>query len=170
MKEKILHFLHSLIIYDYILFGVVFVLFFLLLILTILLRSKPALSLFVLLLSLIILFGGPIVGYIKLHEILYKKSCVITDVKALEFTPALVVNATITNESKRIFSTCKITAKLSKVFHYPYIDTLLTFNPFQTTSVVENNISIGETRALRIVVEPFTYTKDYNLTLGADCR
>lgn len=170
MKEKILTFIHGLVSYDYILFGGIFVLFLLLLMITLLLRTKPVLSMLTLLLSLAVLFTGPIIGYIKLHNFLYKNSCNVTDIKQLHFTPALVISATVTNESKKNFSTCKISANVYKVSHNAILDKIFPFNPFKKMSIVENNIEKNETRTIKIIIEPFNYNKDYNVSLGADCR
>lgn len=170
MKERIIEFIHDLTNYDYILFAALFVIFLLLLISTLLLRKKRFLGSFMLLLSLAVLFIGPVVGYIQLHEYLYKNSSKITNIKALEFTPALVVIANMTNESQRDFSTCKINVNIFKVAHNQLLDAIFPFNPFQTMQVIETNILKGETRDLKIIVEPFTYKQDYNVSLDTDCR
>ena len=170
MKQKIITFINGLVSYDYILFGGIFILFLLLLIITLLLRKRPMLSVITLLLSLSVLFAGPFVGYIKLHDYLYKHSCAVTDIKELQFSPALVVTGTITNESKKDFSTCKITANVYKVSHNAILDKIFPFNPFKKMSIIEDNITKDETRTVKIIVEPFHYQKDYNVSLGADCR
>ena len=170
MKAKILEFIHELTNYDYILFAALFVIFLLLLICTLLLRKKRFLGSFMLILSLGVLFGGPVVGYIQLHEYLYKNSSKITQIKALEFTPALVVIGSVTNESQRDFSTCKINVNIFKVAHNEILDAIFPLNPFETMQVIENDITQGETRDLKIIVEPFNYKQDYNLSLGVHCR
>jgi len=37
-------------------------------------------------------------------------------------------------------------------------------------SIVEDNIAKGDTRAFKLIVEPFSYKKDYNITLKASCK
>lgn len=168
--NKILTFLNGLTNYDYALFGGIFLLFLLLLVITLLLRKRPLLSITVLLISIVTLLIGPIVGYIELHKYIYKNSCKVTDVKELQFTPAVIVTGTITNESKRDFSTCKISAKLYKVSHNKVLDKLYTLKPFKKMSIIEDNILRNETRHVKIIVEPFGYKHDYNVSIGADCR
>jgi hypothetical protein len=170
MREKILEFIHGLGNYDYILFAALFVIFLLLLIVALLLRRRPFFASVFLLLSLGTLFVAPFVGYIQLHNYLYKNSIKITGVKALEFTPALIVNATLTNESQRDFSTCKIQVNIFKVAHNQILDAIFPLNPFQKVWIAENEIKKGEIRDLKIIVEPFNYKHDYNLSLGVDCR
>ena len=170
MKEKILEFIHGLTNYDYILFATLFFVFLLLLFLTLLLRKRAFFASVFLLLSLATLFVGPFVGYIQLHDYLYKNSSNITEIKALEFSPALVVIGNITNESQRDFSTCKINVNIFKVAHNQILDAVFPYNPFQTMQVTETDIAEGETRDLKIIVEPFSYKQDYNVSLGVDCR
>ena len=170
MKEKILEFIHGLSNYDYILFAGLFFVFLLLLILTLLLRKRAFFASVFLILSLITLFVGPFVGYIQLHDYLYKNSSKITEIKALEFSPALVVLGNITNESQRDFSTCKINVNIFKVAHNQILDAIFPYSPFQTMQVTETDIAKGETRDLKIIVEPFSYKQDYNVSLGVDCR
>ncbi len=170
MKNKILTFIHGLNNYDYALFGGVFIVFLLLLLITLLLRKRAFLSIFFLLLSVITLLAGPIIGYIQLHKFLYKNSCIITDTKELHFTPAVVVTGTITNQSKRDFQNCKVTAHMYKVSHNAILDTLFKLKPFKNMSIIEENLERNETRPIKIIVEPFTYKKDYNVSLEGDCR
>jgi len=170
MRAKILEFIHGLTNYDYILFAALFAIFLLLLIVTLLLRKRVLFASLFLILSLATLFVAPFVGYIQLHKYLYKNSVKITETKALEFTPTLIVKGTLTNESSRDFSTCKVQANVFKVAHNKILDTLFPLNPFQKVWIEEANIKKGETRDLKIIVEPFTYKQEYNVSLGVDCR
>ncbi len=171
MKETLTAFINQLNIYDYTLFGAVIVLFILLLILAIVIRQKTALSLTLIVLALIVLFSGPTLGYIKLREFLYKTQTRLTEVKALEFSHALVLKGDVLNLSKRHLSTCKITAKVFKVSGNPYLDMLYPLNPFKKMSILKDvNLSSGERYEFKMIVEPFTYAKEYNLSIGAQCR
>jgi len=170
MKEKITAFIDSLIIYDYILFGSVFILFILLIVLGIVLRSKTGLAIFLILLSFAILFLGPTLGYVTMHNFLFKKSVTMTNQKKLTFTKAVVVNGVLKNESRFNFESCYITASAYKVTGNPVKDFILPFRPFKNMSIIEYDIRIGETREFKIIVDPFTYSKDYNISLGASCR
>ena len=90
--------------------------------------------------------------------------------KRLSFTPAVVVNGTLINESKFDFSSCKITAsayKSSKNIIKKYIYPL---KPLKKMSIIEENILKGQTREFKIIVEPFTYSKDYNISIKASCK
>lgn len=170
MKAKITSFIDGLIVYDYILFGSVLLLFILFIVLAIVLRKKLGLAIFFVLFAFSFLFLAPTVGYMQMHQYLFKNSLELTSQKKLNFTQAVVVKGTLTNESKFHFDDCRITASAYKVSGNMIKDMILPLNPFQKMSIVENNITIGDTRAFKIIVEPFYYTKDYNISLGASCR
>jgi len=170
ITEKITAFLDELIKYDYILFGTVFTLFILFIILAIVLRKKVAISIFLIIFSFVILTLGPTLGYIKMHEYLYKNSCELVSQKRLSFTPAIVVNGTITNESKLDFKSCKITANVYKSSKNIIKKYIYPLKPFKKMSIVQGNILKGETQEFKIIVEPFTYKKDYNISIKASCK
>ncbi|HEX5329299.1 DUF2393 family protein [Sulfuricurvum sp.] len=171
MKAKIIDFIHHLIIYDYFLFGGIFVLFLLLLVLAIALRHKMAIAVTFVFLAFGVLTVGPIVGYIQLHRYLFKNTIILHEVKALEFTEALLIKGDINNTSKRSFKECTIHAGVYKVSHYKYLDRLYPYLPFKKGSVIVTKpIDPGETAHFKLFVEPFRYAKDYNITIKGECR
>ncbi len=170
LKTKITAFINELILYDYILFGSVFVLFILFIILGIVLRKKIGLAIFLILLAFIILALGPTLGYVKMHDFLFKNTTTLTYQKNLEFTQAIVLKGTLSNESKFNFTSCKITAKVHKASKNKYKNYLYKFKTIQKSSILEEDIAKGTKRNFKLFIEPFTYSKDYNLSLGAKCK
>jgi len=170
MKEQIRAFIEGLIIYDYILFGAVLVLFVLFIILAILLRHRLAMAIFFVLLAFSIFMLGPTVGYIALHQFLFKNHIELISQKRLHFTKAVVVKGKITNESKLDFKVCEITANAYRVTANKYKNYIYKFKPFQKMSIFQKDIKRGESRYFKIIVEPFTYKKDYNISLKASCK
>ncbi len=170
IKNKIIAFMENLILYDYILFGAVFVLFVLFLVLAIILREKIGLSIFLIFISFCILILGPTLGYIKMHQYLFKNTTKLISQKKLSFTPAIVVKGTITNESKFDFSSCKITASVFKSSRNIIKKHIYPLKPLKNMSIIKETILKGETQEFKIIVEPFRYTKDYNISLKASCK
>ncbi len=170
MKAKITAFLNSLITYDYVLFGSAFVLFILFIILGLVLRKKVALAVFFILLAFSILILTPSLAYSQMHKYLFKNTTTLTKQKKLEFTEAIVLKGILVNESKRHFKSCKITANVHKVSKNKYKNYLLQFKTIKKMSIIEEDIAKGESRNFKIIVEPFTYSRDYNITLGANCK
>lgn len=171
MKAHIQNFIHHLLLYDYLLFGGVFILFVLVLILAIVLRHKMGLAVFFVILAFGILTVGPIGGYIALHQYLFKHKIIIKEIKALQFTEALLIKGDINNTSKRPFNECTLHAGVYKVTHNKYIDPVYRYIPFKKSSLkLEKKIIPGESIPFKLFVEPFRYSKDYNVTLKAECQ
>jgi hypothetical protein len=170
MKINLQNFIDGLIMYDYILFSGVLLLFVLFIILAILLRKKTFLAIFLVLFAFATFLLGPTVGYLAMHKFLFKNHTELLSYKKLHFTPAVVVEAKITNQSKFDFKSCKITASAYKVTSNKYKNYIYKFKPFKKMSIFEEGIKKGQTREFKIIVEPFTYEKDFNISLGADCK
>ena len=170
MRIDAKEFISNLIAYDYILFSSVFVLFILFIILGIVLRKKPLLAVLCILIAFTTFIVGPTYGYIKMHEILFKNSTSVTSQKELTFTNAIVLKGTLTNESERDFQSCEITASAYKVSSNALKNYLYKLKPFKNMSIVEEDIEMSQTIAFKIIIEPFTYERDYNISIGADCK
>jgi hypothetical protein len=171
MKAKIIDFINHLLIYDYLLFGGIFILFILLLVLAIALKNKMGLAIFMVLLAFTVLTVGSVVGYIKLHQYLFKNQIALYEVKALEFTEALLIKGKITNTSKRPFQECTLYTGVHKVTHNRYLDRLYPNFPFKKSALkLTESIAPGESAPFKLFVEPFRYTKDYNITIKGECR
>ena len=170
MKHKLLAFSDSLIKDDYIFFGAIVFIFFLLILTALLLRKKVGLSIFLVIFSFVFLIVSPFVGYPTLHNYLYKNELTLVSQNKLQFTKAVVVLGTLKNTSKRNFQACKITAIVNKHTSNKYKNYIYTFKPIMKMSIIEEDIVIDNEIDFKIIVEPFTYSKDYNITLEADCR
>lgn len=170
MKINAKEFISNLIVYDYILFSSVFLLFLLFIILGIVLRKKTFLSILFVLIAFSTFIVGPTYGYIKMHQILFKNTTKMTSQKKLSFTNAIVVKGTLSNDSKKYFYSCKITASVYKVSKNVLKNTLYKLKPFKNMSIIEEDIEISQTIPFKIIIEPFTYERDYNISIGADCK
>jgi len=171
LKHKIIAFIDGLIPYDYILFGSVFFLFIVLIILAILLRRKMGLAVSLVLLAFAIFFLGPTLGYIEMHKYLYKNSLTLDSYKKLHFSQAVVVKGSLKNESKFDFKECKITAFVYKKSKNKYKNYIFKLKPLQKMSILlQEDIPKGASQKFKIIVEPFTYKRDFSLSLKADCK
>lgn len=162
-------FINNLIAYDYVLFGSLFVLFIIFVSVGIILRRKTLLAIFIIVFAFITLFAGSIFGYIEMHQYFFKNETTIISQKKLSFTKAVVVYAKLKNTSDRDFKSCKITATAYKVSNNEIKNYLLKFKPIIKMSILENDILKGQEREVKFIIEPFTYTNDYNVSIGADC-
>ncbi|WP_229860084.1 DUF2393 family protein [Candidatus Sulfurimonas baltica] len=163
-------FIDELIIYDYILFSVIFALFILLFILGLILRKKATKAIVLISLAFFILLVGSTLGYSKMHEYLFSNVTSFISQKKLTFSQAVVVYATVKNNSNFDFVNCKISASAYKVSGNSIKDYIFTFKPLMKMSILEYDILKGEERELKIILEPFTYSNDYNISVEATCR
>lgn len=171
MKIDIHDFISHLLVYDYILFGGVIILFLIFIILAIAFHQKQIFAIIMVLFAFITLTVGPIAGYMNLHRYLFKHKTTITDVKALEFTEALLIKGDINNTSKRSFKECTLHAGVYKVTHNRYLDPIYRYIPFKKTNMrIPMEIKSGENGSFKLFIEPFRYKNDYNITLNTECR
>lgn len=170
MSGKINAFIHDLVLYDYILFGGVFFLFLLFVILGIVARRRTYVAIPLILIAFTTLILGPTLGYVEMHNYLYKNKITIINQKKLTFTKAIVLNGSVKNESNRDFKRCKITAKVYKSTKNEIKDFIFSFKPINKMTIIENSIAINEEREFKMIIEPFTYLKEYTLSVEADCK
>jgi len=170
ITDRLSSFIEELIPYDYVLFGVSFSLFVLFVILGILLRQKTFISILLFIIGFSIIIFGPTLGYIKMHEYLFKNEVSIVSQKKLTFTKAVVVEGKLTNISNTNFSICKINFEAYKVSGNSIKDYIYKFKPLKKMSILKYDIAKGQTIDVKAILEPFTYTKDYNVSIKASCR
>lgn len=170
LKVRINTFISSLHTYDYILFGISGALFLLLLILAIILRKKTNLSLLLVLISFLILLLGPISGYLYIHSTLYKNEISQLYIKRLQFSEALVIKGKVTNLGKQSFNKCKISASTYKRPDGILEEIVYPLKPFQKKSILKiEALDINESLDFKMILEPFTYSKEYNVSVKAEC-
>ena len=170
LKVVFQNFAETLHMYDYVLFGISGALFLVLLFLAILLRNKIGLSLLLVLLSFITLIAGPIIGYNLIHSTLYKTKVTELTIKKLEFTQALIIKGTLTNLGKQTFKKCKISSSAYRGAHNIVEEWVFPLKPFMKRSIIrEETIDINSSINFKILLEPFTYSKEYNVSLKVNC-
>jgi hypothetical protein len=171
MKKHVIEFLHTLSLYDYLLFGGIIFIFLFLLILSILFRHKQALAITLVLLAFITLFTAPLGGYIALHALIYKHTVALTTVKDLTFTDALLLTGELNNTSKQTFKECTLYVGVSKISKMKPLNKLYTYIPFRRQTItLEGPIAPKESQTFKLLIQPFHYTKRHNVTVRGLCR
>lgn len=171
MKKHVIDFLHTLSLYDYLLFGGIIFVFLFLLVLSIFLRHKQTLALILVILALITLLIAPIGGYIALHALVYEHTIKLTTVKDLEFTKALLVKGDINNTSKETFKECALYIGVSKISPIKPLNKLYPYFPFRRqTLIIKDPIAPNESKTFKLLIQPFHYTKRHSVTVIGHCR
>ena len=170
LKVTLQAFIDTLHMYDYILFAISGALFLLLLFLAILLRNKVGVSLILVITSFIVLISGPIFGYNKIHNSIYKTKISDLSIKRLEFSQAVVIKGTLTNLGQENFKKCKISSSAYKGATNFLEELVHPLKPFLKRSIVrEENIDINNSIDFKLLLEPFTYSKEYNISVKVNC-
>lgn len=171
MKKHIIEFLHTLSLYDYLLFGGIVFLFLFLLLLSILFRHKQTLAISLILLAFIILLAAPFGGYIALHALMYKHTITLTTVKDLTFTEALLIKGDINNTSKQTFKECTLYVGVSKISPIKPLNKLYPYLPFRRqTIIIKGPIAPKDSETFKLLIQPFHYTKRHRVTVLGQCR
>lgn len=171
MKERLLHFLHELVFYDYLLFLGIFTVFIILVVVALLFHKKMVLSILLILLAFATIFIAPFVGYSLLHQKLDKNSVQITSYNRLEFAPVVVIHATLSNLSNHAFKRCRIEAAASKHSKYAMINKIFAYNPFiSSEKLIETPIEVNQSVPVKMVLAPFHYEKEFDVSITAQCH
>lgn len=171
MKKHIIEFLHTLSLYDYLLFGGIVFLFLFLLIVSILFRHKQTLAISLVLLAFILLLLAPVAGYIALHAVMYKHTIALTTVKNLTFTEALLIKGDINNTSKQTFKECTLYVGVSKISPIKPLNKLYPYLPFRRQTIhIKGPIEPKGTETFKVLIQPFHYSKRHSVTVLGQCR
>lgn len=171
MKTQIIDFLHTLNIYDYLLFGGILFLFLFLMILSMLFRHKQTLPLVLILFALITLLIAPVGGYITLHSLLYKHTISLQTVKDLTFTDALLIQGDLNNTSNQTFKECSLYIGVSKISPIEPLNKLYPYLPFRhQTITLTGPITPQSSQSFKLLIQPFHYTKRHSVTVRGQCR
>lgn len=170
IKSTLLDFADSLHTYDYVFFAAFGAVYLLMLLLAIVLRKRVGLSLFLVLLAFVVIIAGPIFGYQYTHGKLYKTEISDLMIKKLEFSEALVIKGRLKNLGQQAFVKCTVTANACEGATNFFEEILCYLEPFQYTSTVyDKALPVNEILEFKLIMEPFTYADDYNISVKADC-
>ncbi len=171
LKQSLIDYSSSLTIYDYVAFGWLLFLLFALLALSITLSKKrPRCAVILILLTLILIFTAPIAIKLFLDKTVRKVVVLDQNHTELNFSKSLIVTGVVQNLGKVEFHKCYIDAKVVKLSKNRYVNILNNLKPIRKKSIiVEKNIAYGESKEFKIVFERFRYSKEYNITIVAEC-
>ncbi|ACZ11215.1 DUF2393 domain-containing protein [Sulfurospirillum deleyianum] len=173
LKLSLLTYFQHLSLYDYLAFGWLCLTFLILIFLAILVAKKSsAFALLIIIVSLLFLGIAPFFIYQKLNTTLRKTETTITLLKKLNFSSSLILETTITNQSKKDFNLCilhasifKADENISNIKAYLY-----QLKPLANQSIIiKEFIPQESTLEYRIVFDDFDYSGDINATLKAEC-
>ena len=171
LKESLLTYIDHLLIYDYMAFGWLILIFLLLLFLSLgILRKKPILALFLIIFDFCFLIIAPFAIKWYLDDKLRPNETETTLIKQLKYSDALIVEGNVTNNSKFDFVTCKTHVDILKDYKNEYKNKLSFINPLIKRSILlKTPPKKAEKVTFRIVISPFEYKADFNVTAYSEC-
>ncbi len=171
MKAHIVNFIHTLGLYDYFLFGGIIFVFALLLIMAVLLHHHIKTAVTLIFLSFLTITIAPYAGYRILHATLYKHIITLTTVQDLEFSDILLIRGDIKNTSKKTFKECTVTIGISKINKIKQLNKIYLYLPFRSENItLKEPLKPQESQDFKLLIEPFRYSKKFNVTATGVCR
>lgn len=170
-KASILNYVHHFSMYDYAAYAWLILIFFVTILLSILVAKKsPIFSILILMLSLGLLFAGPFVLKHYLDMYLRPSSAQPILIKKLSFSDTLIVTGLVTNQSKKIFTTCKIDVSVLKTSKSDIQNFINQLKPLLKQSIsIDRLIEVNATEEFRVVFDGYTYTEDINVSIDSEC-
>lgn len=170
MKTAILHFIHTLSLYDYLLFGGVLFFFFFFIILAIALHDKLILAISFVFASFLILVTSPL-QYMALHNYLYHHTLQLTTVQDLEFTDALLIRGDLNNTSNQTLNECTIYVSIAKTSSIQLLNKAYPYLPFKTQKLyIKETIKPKGSHSFKLLIEPFSYSYPFQVTARGHCK
>jgi len=164
------NFLEQLHTYDYYAFAWIVLLFLILIILAIVVRKKIALSVMIILFAFTLLLAGPFLSFKLVHNYLYKTEIEIDMLRKLHYSKSLVVKGTILHKGVENFNRCKLEAKVIKTNQNFFKDFISTIKPInKKIQFIEKEMKPNTIHIFKFIIEPFTYSGDFNVTVDAEC-
>ena len=171
LKASILLYINNFGLYDYVGYALLILLFFIIILVSILLAKKSIISsLLMLVISFVVLFVGPFVLKSYLDDYLRPIQINTQMVKKLTFSDALVVTGDLTNTSKKNYSTCKVKISVLKQGSNKIKNLVNGLKPLRKKTIFINEpVDVNMTEDFRVVFDSYTYTKDINVSVDAEC-
>lgn len=170
MKTKIIDFIHTLSLYDYLLFGGILFFFLLFIILALLFHHRLKIAIALIVMAFLLITIAPFSGYMLLHKTLYNHTLTLTTVQDLQFSDALLLRGDLTNTSNQTFNECTIAFGVSKTSSIKLLNNMYPYTPFKTQKLIlMGPIKPNESRNFKLLIEPFTYPKRFSVTARGIC-
>lgn len=171
MKTQIVNFIHTLGLYDYLLFGGIVFIFAFFLILAVLLHHHLKTAITLIFLSFLTIIIAPYTGYRILHATLYKHTIALTTVQDLEFSDILLIRGDINNTSNKTFKECTVTIGISKTHKIKQLNKIYPYIPFRSQKItLKGPLKPKESQSFKLLIEPFNTSKKFNVTASGVCR
>ena len=169
-RHIITTFLKTLSFYDYIGFFLSLFIFILFIVLALMLRKHTKRSLFLLFLGFTTLFAGPVMIHKVIKNTLFLSEVTLSEMKQLHYSDTLLIKGKIDYKGKKEANHCEIKANIYKQGANVVKDFVYKLKAYRSgKQKIDKLFSQGDSENFKIVIEPFRYQGDYNMTLESGC-
>ncbi|WP_024954939.1 DUF2393 family protein [Sulfurospirillum arcachonense] len=171
IKNAILIYVNNFSMYDYVGFAWLILIFFVTILLAVVMAKKsPVFSIFIFIISLILLFAGPFILKNYLDDYLRGSTNKTLLVKKLHFSNALIVNGEVTNISQKNFYICNVTISLLNQSDNYIKNIFNQLKPLRKQTIsIDEPIEVNSTKEFRVVFDQYTQIDDINVTINSVC-
>ena len=170
-KNALITYINHFSVYDYAAYAWLILLFFVTILLCVFIAKKsPVISIFIFIISLVLLFVGPFIIKKYLDEYLRPTQNKTVSIKKLTFSDALIVIGEIKNISKQDYSTCNIQLNVHKIDSSYFKDLINRLKPLRKKTIsLHETLEVNATKELRVVFDNYAYTEDVNVSINSTC-
>ncbi len=174
MQQKALAFFHdftaSLTLYDYLGFALLGLFFLFFMILSIVVRQKPAAALLFAFLAFIMLIAGPFGVKEVFDRVVRSSAVVITKEQKLQYSKALLLEGKLTHTGKIAYSRCRVIIDIYKDRDNKYLNYLQRFLPFRSKTLhFDRSLQKGQNIAFETTIEEFAHEGEFNVRAHGEC-
>ena len=174
MQEKVVvffnSFIQSLTIYDYLGFALLGLLFLLLIILAILMRSRTAIVLFFTFVAFMLVTAGPFGVKYGFDHLVRSSEVTVDKAQKLQYSSALLVEGKITNTGKIDYSKCEIGFKVVQPADNKALALLHWLRPIAYSHlVVDKKLQRGQSEGFEHMIDGFTYEDAFEIKTIRKC-
>ena len=171
IKKNLLIYLTHLSVYEYIAYGWVILLFIFLLIFSIVISSKkPILSVFLIFFNFVFLVFSPLFVSVLMDKSVRKTKIFIEKRERLHYGNSLIVEGKVINIGKIDFDMCKVNMKVYKVSKSFLKNYLYLLKPLGKKTIwIRKPLKRKNQESFKIVLDPFYYKGDFNISVKAEC-
>lgn len=170
IRSSIVAFIKTLTSFDYMGFIIAFFLFVIFLVLALMLRKKSKRAAILAIFAFLSLFGAPIAMHMLVKSTLFKSRAELESVKKLYYSDTLLIKGLLHYEGKYDAKHCTVAVAVYKVHNGFIKDLANKIKPYKKGfCILDRNFTKGDITDFKVVIEPYLYEGDYNLSLKTEC-
>lgn len=169
-KYLLTNFFSTLSFYDYIGFFVSLFIFILFIVLALILRKHTKRSLLLVILGFLTLFSGPVLAHSLVKDTIFLSDTNVTQIKQLFYSDTLLIKGKLNYKGLKEAHHCQVEAKLHKQGSNAIKSFVYSLKAFRSGKhKIDQLFAKGDSVDFKIVIEPFNYQGDYNITVKSGC-